>query len=489
MFTRKTTKRAFHPLTMALTVVILLAMLVPAAAAAPAAQEAPEWVHGVNITYPTDASSAFVNPFGPACPSSPEREGDDCFRARWTLSIVGTQVDDVGIRYRAIDMNASAVVWQFDTIIASNALVTGDNPIVSDRIYPNWDPGWYRFEVCAIDLESVPGVPPRELFCDVENYAVFVDADAPGARLIKPVNGAWLNGTELLVGKAWDPWYAEDDALLQYGLPKLPNGGIKSTWFEYCAITNWQTQLAWCGPTDQSWIRIANGVPTAGVPYQYEAMWDTTAVPDDWSYMRFCAQDFVNLVACGPAPQTSNVVNVFTNNRYYVDLRPGWNLVSTPLMLYNDDMATVLSHLKSSTGVSLVDKVYWAETPGVWKMWTPANTPPAQFKHGQGYWIYMTAPARLSFIGSWKNVGNQSPPEYGVATGWNLIGYTPWGQPTFFPDRTVADYLQGPVASAMQALWRYDAASGVYVPLYAATPMVKGYGYWLAVARAGVIRP
>ena len=79
-----------------------------------------------------------------------------------------------------------------------------------------------------------------------------------------------------------------------------------------------------------------------------------------------------------------------------------------------------------------------------------------------------------------------------MATGWNLIGYTPWGQPVFpgaFPDRTVADYLQGPVASAMQALWLYDAWSGVYVPRYAADDMVKGYGYWLAVARGGVIRP
>jgi hypothetical protein len=502
---------------MALTVVILLAMLVPAAAAAPEAPPAPEWVHGVDITYPlefdlSNQNSAFVNPNGPACPSSPEREGDDCFRARFNLTIQGTQVDDVLIRLRAIDQNGSAVVWEYEYIIATNALQTGVNPIVSDRIYPTWDKGWYRFQVCAIDMESpfVP-YPGREWFCDTEEYAVFVDWEAPGARLIKPVNGAWLNGTELLVGKAWDPaatfvplpgpgWVsAEDDPLLQYGLPKLPDGGIKEAWFDYCAITNWQPPVppapnvpGMCGPNDASWIRIATAQQTPNVPYQYDAMWDTTAVPDDWSYLRFCAKDFVNLQSCSTTPWipgTSNAVNVFTNNRYYVDLRPGWNLVSTPLMLFNDDMATVLSHLKSSTGASLVEKVYWAESPGVWKMWTPANTPPAQFEHGQGYWIKMTAPARLSFVGSWKNVGNQSPPEYAVETGWNLIGYTPWGTPTFFPDRTVADYLQGPVASSMQALWRYDAWSGVYIPLYAATPMMKGYGYWLATARAGVIRP
>jgi hypothetical protein len=474
---------------MALTVLILLATLVPVAAAAPEAPPAPEWVHGVDITYPKEyPNSAFVNPAGPACPANPavEIEGDECFRARFNLTIVGTQVDDVIIRYRAIDQNGWSPVWEFNYLVASNALVTGVNAIRSLPIFPTWPSGWYRFEVCAIDAEGGLPYPGREWFCDVENYAVFIDNDDPGARLIKPVNGAWLNGTELLVGKAWDPWWAEDDPLLQYGLPKLPNGGIKSTRFDYCVITNWQPgPPPACGPGDASWITIAAGTPTPGVPYQYDAMWDTTAVPDDWGYMRFCATDFVNRTVCDVA------TFIFTNNHFYVPLRAGWNLVSTPLMLYNEDMATVLSHLKSSTGASLVDKVYWAETPGVWKMWTPANTPPAQFKHGQGYWIYMKAPAQLGFVGAWKNVGNQSPPEYAVATGWNLIGYTPWGQPVFptWPDRTVADYLQGPVASAMQALWFYDSASGIYIPRYAADFMLKGYGYWLAVARAGVIRP
>jgi hypothetical protein len=507
---------------MALTLLILLAMLVPAAAAAPEAPQAPEWVHGVELTYPTEQgvvppsalTAAFVNPNGPACPGNPytEKEGDTCFRARYNLSIVGTQVDDVLVRFRAIDQNGSAVVWEYEYIVASNDLQTGVNQMVSDRIYPTWDKGWYRFQVCAIDMESpfVP-YPGREWFCETQDYAVYVDWEAPGARLIKPVNGAWLNGTELLVGKAWDPaatfvpfpgpgWVsAEDDPLLQYGLPVLPNGGIKEAWFDYCAITNWQPPVppapnvpGMCGPNDDSWIRIETATPTPGVPYQYDAMWDTTAVPDDWSYLRFCAKDFVNLESCSVTPWipwTSNAVNVFTNNRYYVDLRPGWNLVSTPLMLYDDNMCNAMLHIQDK-----VNQIYWDYDPSVsntsWKMWTPADCPStATFEHGKGYWINMKAPARLSFIGSWKNVGNQAPPEYGVLTGWNLIGYTPWGQPTFFPDRLVADYLQGPVASAMQALWRYDAASGVYIPLYAATPMVKGYGYWLAVARAGVIRP
>ena len=36
---------------------------------------------------------------------------------------------------------------------------------------------------------------------------------------------------------------------------------------------------------------------------------------------------------------------IFVVNRFTVNLRPGWNLVSTPLMLTNPDMDAVLSHL------------------------------------------------------------------------------------------------------------------------------------------------
>ena len=49
-------KRASRPLTIAIALVAMLVMLVPAAIAAP------EWVHGVTIDSPTTDDPEYVNP-------------------------------------------------------------------------------------------------------------------------------------------------------------------------------------------------------------------------------------------------------------------------------------------------------------------------------------------------------------------------------------------------------------------------------------------
>ena len=88
-------------------------------------------------------------------------------------------------------------------------------------------------------------------------------------------------------------------------------------------------------------------------------------------------------------------------------------------------------------------------------------------------------------------MGPVTPPEYQVYEGWNLIGYTHWGQPTshWIGDKLVADYLGMPLAPSVEALWRYDAWSETYVPMYLMDSMVKGAGYWLATGDGGSINP
>ena len=96
------------PLAIALTLVIMLAMLVPAAMAAP------EWVHGVNITSPTQANPAYVNPARNSGVVAVRREaGDKGFKAKFDLSIIGTQVDDILVTIRAIDANNHVAVWKY----------------------------------------------------------------------------------------------------------------------------------------------------------------------------------------------------------------------------------------------------------------------------------------------------------------------------------------------------------------------------------------
>jgi hypothetical protein len=437
------------PLAIALTVVMLVAILVPAAMAAP------EWAHGVNIVSPTKAAPVYIDPFNPAL---------DEFKVKYDLTIVGDQVNDIDVRIRAVDSNGWIVVWEQQLVVASNALHEGVNHMESDWVQPVWNYGWYALEVCVRDADLGADDWP---FCDLEQKAVLIDGDDPGVELVKPAKDAWLSGKVLLVGEAWDPEWAEDDPLLRYG-------GIAATWFDYCVITNIQGD--WCGPQDQSWITIATGEPTDGVPDQYEATWDSTRVPDDFAYMRFCAADFVGRVDCDKA-------KVYVNNRFTVNLRPGWNLISTPLMLDDCEMDDVMHHLIAK---NTIEKVYWLEG-NTWKKWAPGDD--GDFEHGKGYWVKMAAEDDLTFVGAWKNVGPEAPPQYGVSKGWNLIGYTHWGQPTYFADKSVVDYLGLPLAPAVEALWRYDAVHGYYVSMDFADQMVKGAGYWLAVADGGTINP
>ena len=303
--------------------------------------------------------------------------------------------------------------------------------------------------------------------------------------------GAVASGDYLMVGKAWDPWWAENDPFRQYG-------GVAETYFEYCAITNWQPPTppapnipGWCGPKDESWIRLGPGTPTETLPGQagqYEFTWDTTQVPDDHGWVRFCALDKVDLETCDVAP-------IFVVNRFTVNLRPGWNLVSTPLMLNNPDMDAVMSHLVIKDTVksvhTVMNKNKGQPDEYAWTMWKPNEGMSMTFEHGQGYWIEMKAADTLTFVGAWKNMGPVTPPEYQVYEGWNLIGYTHWGQPTshWIGDKLVADYLGMPLAPSVEALWRYDAWSETYVPMYLMDYMVKGAGYWLATADRGTVNP
>lgn len=456
MFTRKS-------LFVALTVIAMLALLVPVATAAP------EWVHSIKITAPTTANPAYVDPANP---------GLNTFTVKYDLTIVGTQVDDVNLRIRAIDINNSVVVWEWQKVWPGNSLKTGVNSLTSAAVTPAWNPGWYRVQACAMD-----GDWGRELFCDQQDMAVLIDLDNPGAKLVKPLMDAWVTGNDyLMVGKAWDPWWAENDTFMRYGK-------IASTAFSYCVITNWQGD--WCGPKDASWVTLGAGTPS-GVPDEYQYVWDSTQVPDDLGVVRFCAVDLVGRTACDWA-------TIHVENRFTINLRPGWNLISTPLLLYNTDISAALSHLKDANGNPTWTKIYAmtndpaAPNKYVWTMHDAAGGALTDFVDGQGYWIQMKTTDQLTFVGSWKSFGDTgtpvAPPEYQVQVGWNLIGYTHWGQPTSWPNKLVADYLGMPLAPSVEALWRYDSVSETYVPMYLADPMLKGAGYWLATADAGTINP
>jgi hypothetical protein len=321
------------------------------------------------------------------------------------------------------------------------------------------------------------------------------DSTPPTAKLVKPADDHWkgatfVTGTDfLLVGTTED------------------QSGIQDAWFEICpegaeaCLTDWNS-----APGDESWCAIG-GVPadeTPGIPGQYQTEWDSTTVPDGFYFIHICAEDIAGNGNCTDGRVDLPLVDaakqehfnlhpdahwVYVNNRVEIPLQIGWNLISTPLLLYDTDIEDVLADLIAHGSVEGVWTMVWQGDQQAWKHWTPGPGPVdtlTKIVDGQGYWVKMKANDTLIFIGTWKTLedGETGPgwPVYPVHDGWNLIGYTYFGTPTIWPE-TVGDYLRyvlGWVAfDECGFLFHYDPWLNVWTALRPDSHIVPGWGYWL----------
>jgi len=484
-------------LTIVLTVVSLLAILAPAALAAP------EWLHGINITSPTGAVPWYED--------AAEFAAMKDVKVTFDLSIVGQQVCDVRVKVWLVDQNGYKVgtpaVVDFAYEDLQAATIKGEAALDLGGLKD----GWYDIVVEAEEGHWCH-LPPFNVECggyvftDTEELAVLLDTQAPMAKLVKPADVQWkgasfVTGQDfLLVGEASDKW------------------GVKGAWFELCPEGPWACQKHWGPdlslPGDENWLKIGK-VPadeTPGIPGQYQTEWDSTTVPDGFYFIRICAEDIAGNGNCWDSRVDLPLVSedgsehfnpwpdahwVYVNNRVEIPLQVGWNLISSPLMPYDEDIADVLSHLHNPAdpSQSLVESVWTMVYQGgvqKWNVWTPTAGPVdtlTKIVAGQGYWIKMKANATLTIVGTWTTLGDsETPPNIPVYDGWNLIGYTHWGRPTIWPTDKVGDYLGAGLIDNLQALFYYDPWTNVWTKLYEPHNMVLGKGYWLAVTEAGVIR-
>jgi hypothetical protein len=455
MFTRKS-------LFVALTVIAMLAMLVPAAMAAP------EQVAGVSIQSPTEANPVWVNSPG-------------SFTVAYTINVTGSQVVPVEVTFQLWNLY-DQVVGEEMTVVPVGVLSTGANALTYVFTVPAGLPdGLYHVRVC-IDDGSDP-------LCSVQRRAVRVDNTPPQPVVLeRPVMDevcAWVTGTEYeLFGYATD------------------NFGVADAWFEYRA-----------DPANESLVIPATAVP--GQPGEYWAAWNSTDVPDTGpqapGFIRFCAEDLAGNVACSTDGEGGAWAPVCIENRVKVELEKGWNLISTPLLLYEPAISDVLENVWCPTGdPSCVDGGGWKypyngipvpvdmiyKYDGAWHQWNNQGVDGVgTINDGNGYWVHTVAPATIEFIGTWLSIGPVAPPEYPVAEGWNLIGYTVWGRPTDQgDDMLVSEYLGFPMMWSVESMYRYNAALGRYIQVDEMTgedTMVQGAGYWLALAEGteGTINP
>jgi len=481
-------------LVVAITVIMMLAMVVPAAMAAP------EVLHGVSVVSPTTGAPAFIN------------GASGTLYVEFDVAIGGMQVDDVYVWAGFIDK--SKQLWEqdndpFDNVLANQLLNDGvvqyrkpsytpldlddETPLFFDKAaLATMDEGWYDLKVCAAEADAWP---ETFLWCDTEENALLVDKHAPMAWLdkpgeiwpqVNPANGIWLTGEEYLVGGGQDVW------------------GLKKAEFLYCAISNFWTSAdgtLWnCGPKDNSWIKVSDGTVSGVINEyggtEYTGSFDTRLVPDDEGVVAICVWDLAGNKRCA-------VSQVFIDNEFSINLRPGWNLISTPTALYDNKIENVLHHLIQLNKVGVVYAYDKCSGCGGWKMFDPGAGPDSltTIDPGKGYWIWMNGEATgqlpLTFWGTWKAVGNNLPQSISVYKGWNLLGYVQWGRPTapFFPASLAADYLANimtpipGVGQGVQALVKYNAVTGLYEAVQYWDRMELGKGYWMATDTDGTIVP
>jgi len=241
-------------------------------------------------------------------------------------------------------------------------------------------------------------------------------------------------------------------------------GGLKAVWFEYGTPA----------------VKIADGVAT-GNPNEFGATWNTVALADGPYMVRICAKDNALNVACS-SPDVP--VTIDNTPAAPIRLARGWNLVSLPVVPYDSTVASVLSGVTPAGCVKQVRTWVWVSGSLVEKIWSAGPKTLTNIVDGQGYWFETTmAGCQFNVKGTAAGAPPAPPVSYKVYTGWNMIGFTslvpkPWNV-----------YLGSAGASA-SALYDYDEATGVYVPLFAGPAnMMMFNGYWLAMSANSTIYP
>jgi hypothetical protein len=205
-----------------------------------------------------------------------------------------------------------------------------------------------------------------------------------------------------------------------------------------------------------------------------------------------------------------NVYITSTLSAFTINLMPGWNLISLPLIPDNESADAL------TQGVSGIDAIwYYNAGHGNWSVYHPQSSGVpfnlTKLETGKGYWVLMNSsayetvqipgapippvavPIKLKYTGVYLKPG-QLPPTYSVYKGWNLIGFHSE------VNMTVKEYLSG--LTYPQRTWtsligynnyvdfRHNkVAEGVFERLKPDDYMKPGNGYWLYVKESGEITP
>jgi hypothetical protein len=171
---------------------------------------------------------------------------------------------------------------------------------------------------------------------------------------------------------------------------------------------------------------------------------------------------------------------------YNISLAEGWNLISIPLTLQNNSLASVLSQNVSGGVVDIwgwdpaqQNWVYYSPDPNdYFYQYYPALT---SLDTGKAYWVEMNRSATLALQGTVPAGAPASP--VGLVSGWNFVG--PTGAAASTPAVLYASAVDVWGWDPAQQNWVYYSPdpNDYFYQYYANIGSVQpGYGYWVEMA-------
>lgn len=164
-------------------------------------------------------------------------------------------------------------------------------------------------------------------------------------------------------------------------------------------------------------------------------------------------------------------------------LSQGWNFVSFPLVLSDDDPDSVFGAL----GLKII-RVYSYDPSmaGVkWTKWNPEAGAPSEItdiKPQKGYILYMDDSATLVVQGMLGVGASQTPPSLSLSSGWNLI--TLHG----FSSKHLSSALSS-VSGKYDSVWTIVDYEDVALDINADPLLQPGRIYWIHMTDSGVLVP
>ncbi|MFP4524195.1 MAG: DUF4215 domain-containing protein [Candidatus Woesearchaeota archaeon] len=207
---------------------------------------------------------------------------------------------------------------------------------------------------------------------------------------------------------------------------------------------------------------------------------------DSWHELNVTCRDNVN--------KSSSDLEYFKvgGGSFDLVLNKKWNLVSTPVTLFDDDPEIVFGGVEEVAGV-------WAynASADAWRVWKPGV--PSNLERvipGEGYWVLTTGAVTVPLYGSEYIHPDLKVP---LVHGWNMIGYFGTEGLSSFVGHdgagmtascalaALADGPDSPGFSSLVGYW--EPFVDKWVEFGSSSRLDPGAGYWLFASRDGLYAP